>query len=159
MASRATKKSARKSGARKASKAAARRSSRGYMVFISHSSKENWVAGQIAKEVKRAGASPWVDVVDVRGGAAFQQDIFDAIRECEEAIVLVSALSIDSQWVPFEIGAISVLGKRVTPILNNVPPDSMEPLRGVSAINLNDFDRFLAQLEERVRQHKRGGRR
>ena len=164
MAKRATSrksgKAAAKRGARKpaARKAAARRRPAGrdsYAVFISHSSKESWIAGQMAKEVRALGAAAWVDVSDLSGGDDFYAQIMEAIRGCTEAIVLVSPISVNSQWVSFEIGAVAVQGKRVTPVLNNVTAGEIEPLRRVNAIDLNDFGEYLRQLKERVRQQQR----
>ncbi len=45
--------------------------------------------------------------------------------------------------------------KRVTPILNNVPYDAIVPLRGGKAIDLNDFDRFLSELDKRIRKEEK----
>jgi hypothetical protein len=158
VAARATKRPSK----RAVQKSAGGRRARGapdHVVFISHSSKEPWIARQIAKEVRAAGAVPWVDVNDIRGGDDFQEAIMEAIRNCTEAIVLVSPSLVNSQWVSIEIGAVAVQDKRVTPVLNNVTPDQVEALRRFNAINLNDFDNYLNQLKERVRPHRRAGRR
>ena len=154
---RATKKAV-ELAPRKAAERAVRGAS-GYVVFISHSSKESWIAGQIAKEVRALGADPWVDVNDIRGGDDFQDTIMKAIRNCTEAIVLVSPSSVKSRWVSIEIGAVAVQGKRVTPVSNNVAQDKMGTLRRFNAIDLNDFDNYLKQLKERIRPHRRGRRR
>lgn len=146
----AAKGAARKSAAKKAARKPA-----GYIVFISHSSSESWVAGQMAKEAKARGATPWVDGSDIAGGDDFYDRIMEAAHACHEAIVLISPASVKSQWVSFEIGAVAGQGKRVTPVLNNVTADRMEPLRRVNAISLNNFDNYLTQLAERARQHKR----
>lgn len=157
MASKASSKKA--SGKTSKQGQARRRPSSAYAVFISHSSKESWIARQMAKEVKALGAVPWVDVNDLQAGDDFQMRILEAIRNCTEAIILVSPNSVSSQWVSFEIGAVVVQGKRATPVLNNVAPEEMATLSRVNAIDLNDFDDYLRQLKERVRQHRRGGRR
>lgn len=167
MASKATKKrpgkaAAKRTRARSAKKPAARAASRrgsAYAVFVSHSSKDNWIAGQIAKEVEALGGEPWFDLNNLRGGDAFQEEILEAIRNCTEAIVLISPNSVNSQWVSYEIGAVAVQDKRVTPVLNNVPPEAMAPLRDVSAIDLNDFDKFLRELAGRIGRRGRGRRR
>ena len=62
----------------------------------------------------------------------------------------MSQKSVKSQWVAFEIGAASGQGKRVTPILNQVNPDAIAPLKGVKSVDLNEFDDFLIQLAKRV---------
>ena len=67
-------------------------------------------------------------------------------------IVLVSPHSKDSQWVLFEIGALWVLKKRVTPILMYVGPDAIKPIRDVKAFDLAEYDIFQGQLKERIRR-------
>ena len=70
--------------------------------------------------------------------------------------MLISPNSITSQWVAFEIGAVTVQRKRVTPLLNNVSPEAMAPMKGVKAVDLNEFDDFLRQLRGRINQRLRG---
>jgi len=123
-----------------------------YVVFISHSSSNAWIAHQIAKEITALGARPWLDKKDLAGGDVILEEIMRGIRACNEAIVLVSSKSAKSQWVVLEIGAVSVLQKRVTPILNNVSPEALAPMKGIKAIDLNDFDDFLVQLKARMTQ-------
>jgi len=72
---------------------------------------------------------------------------------------LVSPKSVESQWVAYEIGAVSVQHKRVTPILNQVNPDAIAPMKGVKSIDLNQFDEFLLQLTKRVRDWSKRARR
>lgn len=123
-----------------------------YVVFISHSSYDTWIANQLAKEITALGAQPWLDKKDLAGGDVILEEIMRGIRACNEAIVLVSPKSVTSQWVAVEIGAVSVQRKRVTPILNHVGPEVFAPLKGVKAIDLNDFDDFLLQLKARMDQ-------
>jgi TIR domain len=123
-----------------------------YVVFISHSSRDSWIAGVLAEKVKAVGAKPWLDVMDLEGGDIVDQEILKGIDTCQEAIVLVSSYSVGSQWVILEIGATWGQHKRVTPVLNNVSHDAIAPLRFCKAIDLNDFDRFLSELRTRVRQ-------
>jgi hypothetical protein len=117
-----------------------------YLVFISHSSYDAWIAGQIGKEVKALGADYWLDQKDLLGGDPVLEKVLEGNRACNEAIVLISPMSANSQGVAFEIGAVSVLGKRVTPILNNVSPEAMARMKGVKAIDLNAL-RFLEAIK------------
>src|SRR3989442_71983 len=114
-----------------------------YLVFISHSSFDLWVANQMAKELTALGAQVWLDEKDLEGGDILLEKIISGIDACQEAIVLVSPKSVKSQWVAFEIGAVRGQHKRVTPILNNVSPDAIAPMKGVKAVDLNRFDQFL----------------
>jgi hypothetical protein len=121
-----------------------------YVVFISHSSYDTWIANVIADKITALGAQPWLDKKELAGGDVIREKIMRGIRDCKEAIVLISPKSVKSQWVAVEIGAVSVLRKRVTPILNHVSPDAMAPMEGIKAIDLNNFEDFLGQLKARM---------
>jgi hypothetical protein len=125
---------------------------RSYVVFISHSSRDAWIARMMAEKVSALGAEAWLDVKDLAGGDVITAKILEGLDTCEEAVVLVSPNSVGSQWVVFEIGAVWGQHKRVTPILNNVSFDAIAPLKEVKAIDLNDFDRFLSELGKRVKK-------
>jgi hypothetical protein len=123
-----------------------------YIVFVSHSSNDEWIAGVFAEKIKALGGKPWLDKFDLEGGDIVLAKIIKAIDKCKEAVVLVSPTSVGSQWVLFEIGAVKGQHKRVTPILNGVGYDSLTPLKGVKAIALNDFTSYLNQLKLRIRK-------
>jgi hypothetical protein len=138
-------------GAKRGSKAKAGEK-RPYLVFISHSSRDAWIAKMMAEKVSTLGAEVWLDVKDLEGGDVITQKILDGLDACQEALVLVSPNSVGSQWVVFEIGAVWGQHKRITPILNNVSYEAIAPLKEVKAIDLNDFDRFLTELGKRILQ-------
>jgi hypothetical protein len=123
-----------------------------YVVFISHSSYDTWIAKVMAEKIESLGAQTWLDEKDLEGGTVVSDEIIRAIDVCHEAVVLVSSKSVNSQWVMFEIGAVRGQHKRVTPILNNVDYDAMTPLKDVKAMDLNEFDKFLSQLKRRIGQ-------
>lgn len=162
MAGRAAKRTVESPTARKPSKPSGRKiaaaperpaQSSAYTVFISHSSKESWIAKQISKEIESLGAETWLDVKDLRGGDEIRRSIKRGLRASHEAVVLLSANSLTSQWIIYEVGVADSQGKRVTPILNNLAPDDMfAPLHDIKAIDLNDFDQFLIELAGRIKK-------
>lgn len=91
-------------------------------MFVSHSSKDSWIARAIADKVEALGATAWLDEKDLDGGSVVVQDILGGIDACEEGVILVSPHTLNSQWVAFEIGALRAQRKRVTPILNGSIP-------------------------------------
>ena len=131
-----------------------------YIVFISHSSLDAWIARTMAEKIRSLGVDCWLDEKDLEGGDVIADEIIRGIDACQEAIVLISPNSVSSQWVSFEIGGVRAQHKRVTPILNNVRSDEMAPMKDIKSIDLNKFEQFLAQLKRRVsqsgRQRKRG---
>jgi TIR domain len=121
-----------------------------YVVFISHSSRDAWIAGQIGEEIEALGAKKWLDKHDLQGGDEVLNKIIAGIRASREVILLLSPESVKSHWVSIEIGAALGRRKRVTPILYNLSPREMGPLQGIKAIRLNDFDDFLIELKGRI---------
>jgi hypothetical protein len=123
-----------------------------YQIFISHSSSNNWIARQIAKELEALGFKTWLDSKDLKGGDLWQAEIKKAITASQEGLVLISRDSVKSFWVAFEIGVLSGQDKTVTPLLNDVKPKEMASMQEVQAIDLNEFDKFLEQLKDRIRR-------
>ena len=77
--------------------------------------------------------------------------VLKGIEKAEETVVLVSHDALRSQWISAEIGIARAKGKRVTPLLNNVGPDALAPLKGIKSYELNSFERFLDELTRRAR--------
>ena len=121
-----------------------------YAVFISHSSHDRWIARVIAEKIQAIGVETWIDEKDLEGGDVLAERVLQGIEACTEAVILVSEHSVRSHWVTFEAGAARVLRMRVTPILNGVTLETIEPLRDIKAVELNSFDDFLEQLKKRV---------
>src|SRR6266404_979983 len=126
-----------------------------YLVFISHSSLDAWIARVMVEKIEALGAECWLDEKVLAGGDIIVDDIIRGIDACQEAIVLISPNSVKSQWVSFEIGGVRAQHKRVTPVLNNVKPQQMAPMHDIKGIDLNSFDQFLGQLKRRISQTRR----
>lgn len=131
-----------------------------YLIFISHSTKDSWIAKQIAKSIEekcgRYGVKTFLDEKDIEGGESITQSLKRNIRECQEFVVLISRYSINRPWVLIEIGAAWVLEKRITAIIDKVSPEEMpDVITPYKAIDLNDFEKYLEQLTKRVMEAKK----
>jgi TIR domain len=123
---------------------------RPYTVFLSHSSRDTWLASMIAGLLRTLGCSVWMDAMSLTGGQEVLRAIREAIQGADETIVLVSPQSLKSQWVSVEIGMAEVLGKRITPLLNHVEHSESAPLASRKAYELNDIEKFLVELKQRI---------
>jgi hypothetical protein len=63
-------------------------------VFISHSSRDLWVAQQIAAELQRCGADIFLDEADIAHGDDFDDEIMRAEEQCHELLVLLTPWSL-----------------------------------------------------------------
>lgn len=123
---------------------------RPYTIFVSHSSRDTWLASVLAERLTALGCSVWLDVMSLEGGREILRTIKEAIEDADEALVLVSPQSLKSQWVSVEIGMAEVLGVRITPILNHVEHTDSAPLVSRKAYDLNDFDKLLSEVPDRI---------
>jgi TIR domain-containing protein len=80
----------RVSKAKRVSRGGRKRGPGPYVVFISHSSRDSWIAKVLAEKVRAVGAKPWLDVMDLEGGDIVDQEILKGIDTCQEAVVLAS---------------------------------------------------------------------
>jgi len=67
-----------------------RKAKKEYIVFISHSAKDAWMARVVAEKITEIGAIPWLDAKEVKGGDLIADKIRQGVEACREAVVLVS---------------------------------------------------------------------
>jgi TIR domain-containing protein len=127
-----------------------------YLVFISHSHSDRWIAKQIAGLIaakgRRHGLETFLDEKDIEGGDAIPQAVLKSIKGCDEFLVLLTRNSIERPWVLVEIGAAWALEKRIVAIIDKVAPQEMpDIITPFKAIDLNSFEDYLQQLVDRAK--------
>jgi hypothetical protein len=130
-----------------------------YLVFIRHSSKDRWIAQQMAASIerraKRYGVRTFLDEVDLVGGDRIPVTIKAALHGCEEFVILLSPHSITRQWVLVELGGAWTLDKRVMAITHDLAPEKIpDIIEHDKGYDLNDFDRYVAELIRRARRKR-----
>jgi len=86
-------------------------------VFVSYAQDDSNAAQELRAILRDAEVSGWMDEADIASGGAISDKVREAIRAASAVIVLISARSVHSQWVQFEVGAALATGKRIIPIL------------------------------------------
>jgi hypothetical protein len=130
-----------------------------YTVFISHSGEDTWVARQLSSCFEEVSAKTFLDESNIAIGAKFEDEILEALRKADELVVLITPWALGRPYVWLEIGAawfknipIIILLLGVTPAeftqKANIPVD----LKERNLISLNDVDRYIKELSERVAQ-------
>ena len=122
-----------------------------YAVFLSHSHKDQWLAGVLSTKIQARNVEVWLDEMSLQGGDDVMTAVLEGIEDTNETVVLVSHEALRSQWVATGIGIAKGKKKRVTPLLNNVDPDAFPPLKGVKSYELNSFNQFLTELAGRAK--------
>lgn len=85
--------------------------------FISYSRSNSAFALRLAGDLKAAGASVWLDQLDIRRGDRWDQAVEDALNHCTRMLVILSPASVNSTNVMDEVSFALEEGKAVIPIL------------------------------------------
>ncbi len=142
--------------------AAAKQKNKKWLVFISHSGEDTWIARQIAREITERGATPFLDEADVDVGAEFEEDIREFLDKADELLVLFTPWALDRPYVWIEIGAAWQRRLPIVVVLHGLAakdfqahPNAPVFLKKRDIIRLNDVDRYLKQLSSRGRPRKK----
>ena len=73
------------------------------MVFISYSSKDADVANAVRMVLQQNGIDCWMAPESIHAGGDYSNDIPDAIEKCDIFLLILSANSQGSNWVPKEL--------------------------------------------------------
>ena len=121
-------------------------------IFISHSSHDRWIARQVEAEIQKLGCETFLDEKDIETGSPIESVIQPHMSTCDEVLLLLSPAALASHWVLIELGGAIALQKRLIAILHHVDVDSLpDPLKPRLRRDLNDIDRYFAELERRCR--------
>lgn len=132
---------------------------RPHRVFVSHGAPDTWVARQIAREIQRIGAEPFLDEAEIEAGADFEEDIRTSLEVSDELVVLLTPWAIKRAYVWIELGA--AWGRRIpiVALLLGITPAELDLKTGVpvllkrrSMLQLNEIELYLSQLQKRVKE-------
>jgi hypothetical protein len=123
----------------------------GYTVFISHSTKDRFIAQQVAGLIQEAGGGlgieTFLDERDIEFGGSIPERVSREIRDCGELVVLLSESSVDRPWVLIEIGAAWVLEKRIVAVMDKLSPDQVpDVIAPYRAVDLNEVQDYIDEL-------------
>ncbi len=108
-----------------------------YSCFISYSSKDEEFARRLHADLQTKGVRCWFAPHDVQGGRKLHEQIDQAIRVHERVLLILSAHSMNSEWVKTEIAKAR---KREVEQKKQV----LFPLRLVSFETIRDWECFDA---------------
>jgi hypothetical protein len=85
--------------------------------FVSYSRADSPFAVKLASDLRRNGASVWIDQLDIAAGARWDDAIEEALRRSARVIVLLSPKAVGSQNVLDEVSFAMDEGKTLVPVL------------------------------------------
>lgn len=108
--------------------------------------------------VDRAGAEVFIDIFDIKSGDRIEQRVHAGLSGCSELISLLTPWSVDRNWVWSEMAGAWALRKRYVGVIYGLTLEQIERDHGglamlspTNVIGLNEFDAYLSELAERVK--------
>jgi hypothetical protein len=133
-----------------------------YLTFISHSGEDTYLARKLAADCKAVGADTFLDEAQIAVGARFENEIFAALSSAKELLVIVTPWALKRPYVWLEIGVawyrqipIIVLLLGITPADFQAKATIPVALKERNMLPLNNVDRYLAELADRVKDGNR----
>lgn len=85
--------------------------------FFSYSRDDLEFALRLAKDLKKVGASVWMDKLDIRAGQLWERKVEDALGICPRVLVILSPSSVNSPQVMAEVAFALDEEKEVIPVI------------------------------------------
>lgn len=126
-------------------------------IFISHSSRDTWIAKQIAREISFCGATPFLDEAEIEVGEDFEENILSFLEQAHELLVLLTPWALDRPYVWAELGA--AWGRRIpiVGILHGMTPTELQSKPGIPVflkkrdlVDINEIELYFQQLKSRI---------
>jgi hypothetical protein len=128
-----------------------------WLVFVSHSGIDTWVARQIAREITKCGATPFLDEADIDVGADFEEEIHAFLKKANELVVLLTPWALERPYVVMEIGAAWIREIPIVLLLQGLTATEVQGhsrmlglLKRRNLVLLNDIERYLEELRAQV---------
>lgn len=134
-------------------------------VFISHASTDLWVACQIERHLRDAGASTFLDDRDILAGDDFAERINAEAPLCSELMVLATPWSILRPWVLYEVACFRFMRRRIVVVLHGVSEPAFRADGNIGAflartdlLDINRLDTYFRDVASRVAADKEPNR-
>lgn len=107
-------------------------------VLISYSQADSEIADEIVRTLLKQNVEIVRDLRDVSWGESVELKVDKGLDEISAVLVVISAASLKSQWMPYEIGFFTGRGKTVIPYITDPAleiPTDIKSLQSFTQIN------------------------
>src|SRR5260370_11449306 len=104
---------------------------RKYLVFVSHSGVDTWVAQQLAQQMESVGATYFLDADKTELGDDYSTEIRSALNKAQEFVVLLTPVAAKSAYVWAEVGSAWARGIRIVAILYGITKSELLAQPGI----------------------------
>jgi len=124
---------------------------------VSHSSKDEWLAKQVALKLEECGAVPFLAETRIEVGEEFEFEIKEALAHAREFLVLLTPWSLERPYVWLELGVAWYRGLPIIGVLYGLTRADLAArvsapvlLKSHQLVELNEIGIYFEQLLKRV---------
>ena len=128
-----------------------------YRVFISHSSRDTWVAEQIEAQIIRVGAETFLDERHIQFGDNFTTVIRHELNRANELLVLFTPWAVERDWIKVEIGVIWGRGERIIAVIHGITLREFQENSQIPSVTkendiveINELAQYFTELQYRI---------
>jgi hypothetical protein len=133
---------------------------RPYRLFFSHGGDDTFIVKEFLKPmVEKTGATVFLDAGRIQYGDDFREQILAELRRCDELLVFFTPSSLRRPWVLAEVGASLIRERRIVAVIYGPTERDLHDL-GIlsllgpsSILKLEDFNKYLEELQGRIEAH------
>jgi len=89
-----------------------------HCAFFSYAHEDAEFVLRLAKDLRAAGASVWMDRLDIKPGERWDRAVEDALKKCPELLVILSPAAVESTNVMDEVSLALEEGKTILPVVH-----------------------------------------
>ncbi len=89
-----------------------------FISYSHHSEKDMQWARDFAQQLAKREFSPWLDQWEIKPGEDMREAIAKGLRQVDALVLLLTADTVGSPYLFFEIGAALALEKKVIPVVS-----------------------------------------
>jgi hypothetical protein len=119
-------------------------------IFLSYSTKDEDFARELEADLRAEGVKSFLAPLSIKPGAAWPEEIWQAIRTCRAFVLVVTAEALKSKWCLLEIGAALGLKKPIVAVLRHSAklPDVLKTVQAVKVQTKKQQADLVQQLKK-----------
>jgi hypothetical protein len=127
------------------------------MIFISYAKEDVAHARDLAAQLQRMGVEHFLAEDHIPPGENLRTMITSKISICQEFWLLLSPHSQGKSWIWWEMGAASILEKRIVPILAGLTAEQVtdDALKGLRMGDIDSPDKIFVAYKERLEKRSK----
>lgn len=114
--------------------------------LVSYSQVDSEIADEIVRTLLKENIAIVRDVRDLSWGESVELKVDKGFNEISTVLVIISAASLKSQWMPYVIGYVTGKGKKVIPFITDTSLEIPADIKGlISFTQISQIQKYFSE--------------